>query len=61
LLAGCVAVEMRLESSARSNPAVRVQVAHYHDRIYRAIEIPLLIAVLLTGILLVRVELLRGW
>ena len=61
LWGGCVAVEMLLEISARSDPRLRVQVARYHDTIDRFIEIPILIAVLVTGLLLLHWELLQGW
>jgi hypothetical protein len=61
LWGGCVAVEMLLESSARSDPGLRAQVARYHDAIDRFIEIPILTAVLVTGLLLLHLELLRGW
>ena len=61
LWGGCVAVEMLLESSARSDPGLRVQVARYHDTIDRYIETPILIAVLVTGLLLLHWELLQGW
>lgn len=61
LWGGCVAVEMLLESSARSDPGLRAQVARYHDAIDRFIEIPILIAVLATGLLLLHLELLHGW
>ena len=61
LWGGCVAVEMLLESAARSQPELRVQVARYHAAIDHLIEIPILIAVLVTGLLLLRVELLHGW
>lgn len=61
LWGGCVAVEMLLERSARSNPRLAESVARYHDSIDRFIEIPILIAVLVTGLLLVRWELLHGW
>lgn len=61
LWGGCVAVEMLLETSARSDPRLRTQVALYHDAIDRFIELPLLIAVLVTGCLLLQLELLHGW
>lgn len=61
LWGGCVAVEMLLESSARSDPRLRAQVARYHDAIDRFIEIPILIAVLVTGLLLLQLERLHGW
>ncbi len=61
LWGGCVAVEMLLESSGKSDRALRVQVARYHDAIDRFIEMPILIAVLVTGLLRLRLELLHGW
>ena len=61
LWGGCVAVEMLLERSARSDPGLRAQVARYHDAIDRFIEIPILIAVLVTGVALLDLERLHGW
>ena len=61
LWGGCVAVEMLLEGSASSDPGLRPQVARYHDTIDRFVEIPILIAVLVTGLLLLRWEQLHGW
>ncbi len=61
LWGGCVAVEMVLEHSARSDSDLRSQVARYHDVIDRYVEIPILIAVLVTGLLRLRLELLHGW
>ncbi|MFQ5417273.1 MAG: hypothetical protein ACE5FL_09530 [Myxococcota bacterium] len=61
LWGGCVAVEMLLEGAARSDPERSAQVARTHAAIDRFIEIPILIAVLGTGLRLLRPELLHGW
>lgn len=49
--AGCVAVEGVLELSARGDAALRAPVARFHDSIDRTFEVPLVLAVLATGLM----------